>query len=172
MTLDALVERHRGELEAHCRRIVGSADAEDAVQEALLRAWRALPSLERPASARAWLYRIATNASLDAVARRPPRPVPMDGADPHESIDLPDPAPGPEERLERRESLELAVRRATHLLPHNQRAVLIMREALGYSARETADLLDTSVAAVNSSLQRARRTLELRKSASIPDLAA
>jgi RNA polymerase sigma-70 factor, ECF subfamily len=160
LTLDVLVERHRSELEAHCRRIVGAADAEDAVQEALLRAWRALPSLERPGSARAWLYRIATNASLDAVARRSSRVVSIDGADPHDEIELPDPAPGPAERYERRESLEVAVRRAARLLSPNQRAVLIMREALGYSARETADALDTSVAAVNSSLQRARRALE------------
>jgi RNA polymerase sigma-70 factor, ECF subfamily len=158
LSLDILVS-HRAELEAHCRRIVGSADAEDAVQEALLRAWSALPSLKRPGSARSWLYRIATNASLDAVARRPPRVLPIDGADPCGPLELPDPAPDPSQRYEQREALERALRRATRL-PQGQRRVLIMREALGYSARETADALDTSVAAVNSSLQRARRTLE------------
>jgi RNA polymerase sigma-70 factor, ECF subfamily len=158
VTTDILV-RHRAELEAHCRRIVGSAEAEDAVQEALFRAWMALPSLKRPGSARAWLYRIATNASLDAVARRPPRVLPIDRADPHEPLELPDPAPDPSERYEQRESLEHALRIATRL-PHSQQEVLIMREGLGYSARETADALDTSVAAVNSSLQRARRALE------------
>ena len=158
MSLDILV-RHRAELEAHCRKIVGSADAEDAVQEALLRAWSALPTLRSRSAARSWLYRIATNASLDAVARRAPRVIPIDGADPHEPIELPDPAPDPSERYEQREALERALRRATRL-PHSQRRVLIMREALGYSARETAAALDTSVAAVNSSLQRARRALE------------
>jgi len=114
LTLDVLLTRHRAELEAHCRRIVGSAEAEDAVQETLLRAWRALPSLEHPGSARAWLYRIATNASLDAVARRPPRVVPIDEADPHDSIELPIPprAPRSATSVGNRSSVRLAGRAA------------------------------------------------------------
>jgi RNA polymerase sigma-70 factor (ECF subfamily) len=124
-------------------------DAEDAVQEALLRAWKALPHFEGRSSLRSWLYTIATNASLDAMKRRPNRIVPIDQVHPA------DPHDGPAARYERRESLERALGAASDL-PQNQRAVLVMREVLGFSARETADALGTSVAAVNSALQRAR----------------
>jgi RNA polymerase sigma-70 factor (ECF subfamily) len=148
-----LVEPHRAELHAHCHRMLGSAhDAEDALQEALLRAWKALPHFEGRSSLRSWLYTIATNASLDAIKRRPNRIVPFDqvhAADPHD---------GPAARYERRESLDRALGAARDL-PRNQRAVLVMREMLGLSARETADALGTSVAAVNSALQRARAAI-------------
>jgi RNA polymerase sigma-70 factor (ECF subfamily) len=127
-------------------------DAEDALQEALLRAWKALPHFEGRSSLRSWLYTIATNASLDAMKRRPNRIVPIDQVHPA------DPHDGPAVRYERRESLERALGAARDL-PRNQRAVLVMREMLGFSARETADALGTSVAAVNSALQRARATL-------------
>ena len=148
-----LIERHRSELHAHCHRMLGSAhDAEDALQEALLRAWKALPNFEGRSSLRSWLYTIATNTSLDAMKRRPNRIVPIDqvhAADPHE---------GPAARYETRESLERALGAARDL-PRNQRTVLVMREMLGLSARETAEALGTSVAAVNSALQRARAAI-------------
>jgi RNA polymerase sigma-70 factor, ECF subfamily len=148
-----LIERHRSELHAHCHRMLGSThDAEDAVQEALLRAWKALPQFEGRSSLRSWLYTIATNASLDAMKRRPQRIVPIDQVHPA------DPHDGPAARYERRESLERALGAAGDL-PRNQRTVLVMREMLGFSARETADALGTSVAAVNSALQRARGTI-------------
>ena len=145
-----LIEQHRSELHAHCHRLLGSThDAEDALQEALLRAWKGLPHFEGRSSLRSWLYTIATNASLDAMKRRPQRIVPIDEVHPA------DPHDGPAARYERRESLEGALGAARDL-PRNQRAVLVMREMLGFSARETADALGTSVAAVNSALQRAR----------------
>ena len=145
-----LIERHRSELHAHCHRMLGSThDAEDALQEALLRAWKALPHFEGRGSLRSWLYTIATNASLDAMKRRPQRIVPIDQVHPA------DPHDGPAARYERRESLARALGAARDL-PRNQRAVLVMREMLGFSARETADALGTSVAAVNSALQRGR----------------
>jgi RNA polymerase sigma-70 factor (ECF subfamily) len=165
-----LVEPHRAELRAHCRRMLGSPDdAEDALQETLARAWKGLPRFEGRGSVRGWLYRIATNASLDAIDRRRPRVVPIDddpSADPqygpHETVEIRDKRPGPEARYELRESVELALEAAQRLLPPRQRAVLILREVLGYSAAETANVLDTSVAAVNSALQRARSNLESR----------
>jgi RNA polymerase sigma-70 factor (ECF subfamily) len=148
-----LIEEHRSELHAHCHRMLGSThDAEDALQEALLRAWKALPQFEGRSSLRSWLYRIATNTSLDAMKRRSNRIVPIDRVHPA------DPHDGPAARYERRESLESALGAARDL-PQNQRAVLVMREMLGFSARETADALGTSVAAVNSALQRARATI-------------
>ena len=151
-----LVESHRDELHAHSRRILRSAhDAEDALQEALLRAWRALPSFEGRSSLRSWLYRIVTNASLDAIKQRPVRVVPIDQEPPPVSPD-----PEPEDRLERREALERALLTANRVLPDRQREVLIMREALGFSAEETADRLETTVAAVNSALQRARARID------------
>ena len=165
-----LVEPHRAELRAHCRRMLGSPhDAEDALQETLVRAWKGLGRFEGRASVRSWLYRIATNASLDLMQRRRPRVVPIDDApssDPHdghnEAIEIRDKHPGPHSRYERREAVQLAVEAAQRLLTSRQREVLILREVLGYSAAETADLLDTSVAAVNSALQRARSILESR----------
>jgi RNA polymerase sigma-70 factor, ECF subfamily len=164
-----LVEPHRAELRAHCRRMLGSPDdAEDALQETLVRAWKGLPRFEGRGSLRSWLYRIATNASLDLM-RRHARVVPMDfgpGADPHdgshETVEIQDKGPGPDARYERRESVEYAFEAAQLLLSPRQRAVLLLRVVLGYSAAETADMLDASVAAVNSALQRARSSLESR----------
>jgi RNA polymerase sigma-70 factor (ECF subfamily) len=152
-----IIERHRDELHAHSRRILRSSqDAEDALQEALLRAWRALPSFEGRSSLRSWLYRIVTNTSLDEIKRRPRRVVPIDleqeaatggEADPHD-------------RYERHESMRHAIATAERLLPEKQRAVLVLREVLGYSAQETAEQLGTSVPAVNSALQRARARID------------
>jgi RNA polymerase sigma-70 factor (ECF subfamily) len=180
-----LVEPHRSELQAHCYRMLGSVhDAEDALQEALVRAWRGLSKFEGRSSLRSWLYRIATNTSLDAIERRPKRILPIDygpPADPHdggvgeplvesvwiepypdETLGVEDGYASPDARYEQRESVELAFVAALQLLPANQRAVLILREVLGFSAQETADALDTSVASVNSALQRARATVEKR----------
>jgi RNA polymerase sigma-70 factor, ECF subfamily len=179
-----LVEPHRGELHAHCYRMLGSLhDAEDALQEALLRAWRGLPRFEARSSLRSWLYTIATNTCLNAIARRPKRVLPIDygpAADPHEPPGRPivesvwvEPYPdeivgiedgyaAPEARYEQREAVELAFIAALQHLPTNQRAALILREVLGFSAKEAADMLDTSVASVNSALQRARAAVEER----------
>jgi RNA polymerase sigma-70 factor, ECF subfamily len=179
-----LVEPHRSELQAHCYRMLGSVqDAEDALQEALVRAWKGLPKFEGRSSLRSWLYRIATNTSLDAIERRPKRILPIDygpPADPHggvgeplvesvwiepfpdETLGVEDGYASPDARYEQRESVELAFVAALQLLPANQRAVLVLREVLGFSAKETADALDTSVASVNSALQRARATVEKR----------
>ena len=155
-------------------------DAEDALQDSLLRAWRGLPRFEERSSLRNWLFRIATNTCLNVIERRPPRHLPIGygkAGDPFASEEVPlvesvwiDPYPdaqlgvadgfaAPAARYERRESLELAFVAALQLLPAGQRAVLIMREVLGFSAREVAEALDTSVASVNSSLQRARKAL-------------
>jgi RNA polymerase sigma-70 factor, ECF subfamily len=171
-----LVERHGAEIHAHCYRMLGSLhDAEDAFQETLLRAWRGLPGLSRRSSLRNWLYRIATNVCLDALANRQKRALPIDPAasddDPGEPLDdsgwiQPHPdgelqAP-PEARYERREGVELALIAALQNLPPRQRAVLILREVLGFSAREVAETMDTTVVSVNSCLQRARAAIEKR----------
>ena len=175
-----LVEPHRRELHAHCYRTLGSLqDAEDALQETLLRAWRGLGGFQNGKLLRPWLYRIATNASLDAIAKRPKRVVHLDEApwQPHDGPGTPlveqiwlDPYPdehlgladghaAPEARYEQRESVELAFIAALQHLPARQRAVLILREVLGFSAREVAQSLDTTAASVNSALQRARKTV-------------
>ncbi len=174
----SLVERHRGELHAHCYRMLGSVhDAEDALQDTLLRAWRALSRFEGRSSLRSWLYTIATNTCLDQIARRPKRVLPIDygpATDPHvgpgeplvesvwiepypdEIVGLQDGYAAPEARYELRESVELAFVAALQHLPANQRAVLILREVLGFSAKEVAESLQTTVASVNSAMQRAR----------------
>jgi RNA polymerase sigma-70 factor, ECF subfamily len=153
-----LVERHRAELQAHCRRLLGSAhDAEDALQEALFRAWRSLPQYEGRGSVRWWLYRIATNAALDALRRRPQRIVPIDDEPPPAG-----PETDPEDRYARRESVQRALVAADRMLTERQREVLILREVLGFSAAETAERLGMSVPAANSALQRARATLDRR----------
>jgi RNA polymerase sigma-70 factor, ECF subfamily len=178
-----LVEPHRAELRAHCYRMLGSVhDAEDALQEALLRAWRGLPRFQGQSSIRSWLYRIATNTSLDLIKRRPKRTLPIDYApalDPHDDLVAPstesawvEPYPddelggdrfaAPEARYERRESVELAFIAAVQHLPPNQRAVLLLRDVLGFSAREVAQTLETTVGAVNSALKRARRAVDER----------
>jgi RNA polymerase sigma-70 factor (ECF subfamily) len=166
-----LVEPRRAELHAHCYRMLGSLhDAEDALQDALLRAWRGLDGFEGRSSVRSWLYRIATNACLDLAGKR--RVLPIDygpGADPHDSPGVPvaediwvEPYPDLIDDYEQREGVELAFVAALQHLPATQRAVLIMREVLGFSAAEVAEMLDTTVASVNSALQRARKAVEER----------
>jgi RNA polymerase sigma-70 factor (ECF subfamily) len=170
-----VVERHRDELHAHSRRILRSAhDAEDALQEALLRAWRALPSFEGRSSLRSWLYRIVTNTSLDVAQSRPRRVVPidLDEATPADHWHASALEPAVESRYLTREDFERALIVAMRLLPARQRAVLILREALGFSARETAGRLGISVAAANSSLQRARARLDGQQDEPIEETAS
>jgi RNA polymerase sigma-70 factor, ECF subfamily len=179
-----LIEPHRVELHAHCYRMLGSLDdAEDALQDALLRAWRGLAGFQAGKPLRPWLYRIATNTSLDLIAKRGKRVLPNDRSlpvaphsgpgqptfetpwiepYPDEVAGLADGYAAPDARYELRESVELAFIAALQHLPARQRAVLILREVLGYSAREVADSLDTSTASVNSALQRARATVDER----------
>ena len=153
----ALHDRHRHELRAHCARLMGSnEDAEDAVQETFLRAWRGRRSLRQAASARAWLYRIATNACYDALAQRQRYPV----ASPDEHLDgIAAVEHELEAELVAKETVELTYLAAIKHLPPRQRSVLILREVLGRSAKETATLLESTVASVNSAGQRARGTL-------------
>ena len=182
-----LVDERRLELHAHCYRMLGSVhDAEDALQECMLRAWRGLAKFEGRSSLRSWLYTIATNTCLNAIEKRPKRVLPVDygpASDPHvppgdpvvesvwvepypdEMLGLEDGLAGPEARYEQREGIELAFVAALQHLPPNQRAALILREVLGFSAKEVAEHLDTSVASVNSALQRARAAVEER----VPD---
>ena len=178
--LELELERHRAELTAYAYRMLGSGfEAEDAVQEAFLRAWKSFDRFEGRSSLRSWLYSIVTNVCLDMLGGKERRTRPMDLA-PARSADvpLPDPLPenvwilpvpddrvvpesgDPSEVLEARESIRLAFVAALQHLPPRQRAVLILREVLRWKASEVAELLDTSVASVNSALQRARATLE------------
>lgn len=177
----SLADRYRPELQLHCYRMMGSLqDAEDLVQETFLRAWRHRAGFEGRSSFRAWLYRIATNACLDALGRRSRRLLPPEvapAADPDVAVrpplDLPWLEPYPDRLLDAlpaegadpvpvvvaKETIELAFLAAIQHLPPRQRAVLVLRDALDWSARDTAALLDGTVASVNSALQRARRTL-------------
>jgi RNA polymerase sigma-70 factor (ECF subfamily) len=179
-----LVSPFRRELHAHAYRMLGSpADAEDALQDALLGAWRGLARFEGRSSLRSWLYTITTNASLKAIRRRPQRVLPIDygpPADPHDRPGEPlletvwiEPSPdeqlfadddtaGPEARYEQRESVELAFIAALQHLPARQRAVLILRDVLGFSAREAAEVLETTPISIDSALQRAHKTVETR----------
>jgi RNA polymerase sigma-70 factor (ECF subfamily) len=158
-----LVEPYRHALEVHCYRMLGSAqDAEDIAQETLLRAWRALGRFEPRVQFQTWLYRIATNACLDELGRRPRRPMPIDPF-PTDRAGFEEHAPptyDPAARYAIREGMELALMRAIQELPGRQRAVLIFRDVLGWSAPEVAVLLESTVASVNSALQRARATIE------------
>jgi RNA polymerase sigma-70 factor (TIGR02960 family) len=175
-----LVEPYGRELQLHCYRILGSlTDAEDLLQETLLAAWRGLAGFEGRASLRAWLYRIATNRCLNALRdngrRVPPAAVPpFEPPEPTRSTEvtwlqpypdtlleqMPDRAPGPEARYQMREAVELAFIAGLQRLPPRQAATLILRDVLGYSTAEVAEMFDTTQTAVKGALQRARTTLE------------
>jgi RNA polymerase sigma-70 factor (TIGR02960 family) len=175
-----LAQRYRGELRLHCYRILGSlADAEDAVQETLLAAWRGLDGFEGRASPRSWLYRIATNRCLnalrDAGRRRPPEPVPpFDPPEPTRRAEatwlqpypdvlleqVADAAPGPEARYGTREAVELAFVTGLQLMPPRQAATLVLRDVLGYPSAEVAAMLGTGETAIKGMLQRARASLD------------
>ena len=156
-----LIEPYRHALQVHCYRMLGSAqDAEDLAQETLLRAWRALPRFEPRAQFQTWLYRIATNACLDELERRPRRPELIDPFPDRPVGEAEAPVYDPAARYAIREGMELALVRAIQQLPGRQRPVLIFRDVLGWSAPEVAELLESTVAAVNSALQRARATIE------------
>jgi RNA polymerase sigma-70 factor (ECF subfamily) len=177
-----LVDPFRAELQAHCYRMLGSVhDAEDALQDALLRAWRALPQFEGRSSLRSWLYRIATNSCLRLIERRPKRVLPIDYGPASDARDDPasplvesvwiEPYPdsaigeglaGPQARYEQHESVELAFVAALQHLPARQRAVLILRDVLGFSAAEVAETLETTPTAIYSSLQRAHKSVDER----------
>jgi RNA polymerase sigma-70 factor, ECF subfamily len=181
---ERLIEPYRGELQAHCYRMLGSVhDAEDAMQDALLRAWRGLARFEGRSSLRSWLYRIATNSCLRLIERRPTRVLPIDHgppADPHDQLAQPlvestwiEPYPddrlgvddahsSPEARYEQRESVELAFTAALQHLPPLQRAALILTDVLGFKPAEVAEALDATPASVYSALQRARKAADER----------
>jgi RNA polymerase sigma-70 factor (ECF subfamily) len=153
----ALTSPHRAALHRHCYRMLGSLhDADDALQETLLRAWRGIDRFEPRAPVSAWLYRIATNVCLRMLEQRNRRPAPVDAhLEPY-----PEPVgAGPEAETESREAIGLAFVAAMQLLPPKQRAVLILRDVLDWSAREVAEHFGDSVAAINSALQRARERL-------------
>ena len=178
---EELVAPHRKELHAHCYRMLGSVhDADDALQDALLGAWRGRDTFAGKSSLRAWLFRIATNACLHLIAQRPRRLLSADyqpaapGTDIEALVTEPiwlepypenlaeDPAEDPEARVEQREQIELAFVAALQHLPGTQRAVLLVRDVLGFSAEETAGLLEVTVPTVNSALQRARASIAER----------
>jgi RNA polymerase sigma-70 factor (ECF subfamily) len=169
-SIDVQLEQHRRELTAYCYRMLASPfEAEDAVQETFIRAWRAYDSFEGRSALRSWLYRIATNVCLDMLGGRERRARPMDlgpAAEPVvENLATPEvpwvePMPDPSDAVVSRESIRLAFVAALQHLPARQRAVLILCEVLQWKASEVAELLETSVASVNSALQRARATLE------------
>jgi RNA polymerase sigma-70 factor (TIGR02960 family) len=183
-----LTEPHRRELQLHCYRLLGSVqDAEDMLQETLLAAWRGLARFEGRATLRAWLYRIATNRCLNALrdaGRRPP-PVPVPPWGPPEPTrhgahpglqpypdallaGIPDAAPGPEARYQAREAIELAFIVGLQDLPPRQRAALVLRDVLGYPTAEVAAMLDSTEAAVKGAVQRARATLDERRTVAAP----
>ena len=180
---ERLIEPYRGELQAHCYRMLGSLhDAEDAMQEALLRAWRGIGRFEGRSSLRSWLYTIATNSSLRVIERRPKRVLPIEfgpPADPHEDTGKPlvestwiepfpddrladDGSESPEAKYEQRESVELAFTAAMQHLPGLQRAALIMSDVLGFKPSEIAEALEATPASIYSALQRARKATEER----------
>jgi RNA polymerase sigma-70 factor (ECF subfamily) len=176
----ALTDPYRRELQLHCYRILGQVqDAEDAVQETLLSAWRALESFQERSTLRSWLYRIATNRCLNMLRDGGRRPASAAGVAPPEPTrygevlwlepypdalleGIVDGAAGPEARYETREAVTLAFLTAVHRLPPRQRAVLVLRDVLGFSATDVAAMLDTTPTSVNSALIRARATIEQR----------
>src|SRR2546423_1387631 len=179
-TLERELDGYRGELRGYCYRMLASPfDADDAVQEAMIRAWKAYDTFEQRSSLRSWLYRIATNVCLDMLRSSERRARPMDlgpstttenanlaqlgneaFVEPIQDTSVLDPNADPAEQAEYRESIRIAFVAALQHLPARQRAVLILREVLRWQATEVAELLDTSVASVNSALQRARATLD------------
>jgi RNA polymerase sigma-70 factor (ECF subfamily) len=184
----SLVEPFRRELQLHCYRLLGSVqEAEDLVQETLLAAWRALDGFEERASLRSWLYRIATNRSLNAIRQRRRRPATEktmrpssirrgtepSWLEPYPDSALPDPAPGPEARYEQREAIQLSFIVALQQLPAKQRAALLLRDVLGFHTDEAASILETTPQSVKAGLQRARATLDSytpeREQAPLPD---
>jgi RNA polymerase sigma-70 factor (ECF subfamily) len=158
-----IVEPYRAELRAHCYRMLGSVhDAEDALQETLLRAWQGLHRFEGRGSVRGWLYRIATNVCLDMIKRRSREEARHIEPYPPDLLEIEDDAPPPNALYEQRESVELAFVAALQQLPAKQRGALLLRDVLGFSAKETAEILGTTVASANGALRRARAAADER----------